>query len=248
MSVGTSEVSDGGVAELTAHYRETSELNQRLWEQRNRTFLLLILTIGIGATILFKLPPPPEGGRPIIFEAVVRLALENQDNTGVVLLFPYPILHAVVLIAVFYQMVVFFHRSATVLRNYSYLARLEKEIRLRLNLPESSVAFTRESTFYWNHRPRMFGLVKYMYVGILGTLLVLFFSYRFFEDVGQWMSSPFHYTEPMLVGIDALVAIPTLVIFGAYVLNTLDLEKRLEPEMQAAAEGALASRPRTMPT
>jgi len=108
--------------ELTAHYRDTSEITQKLWEQRNRTFLYLILAIGVGATMLYKLPPPPEGGRPIIFEAVVRLTALDTEHAGLVAIFPYPVLHAIVLIAVFYLMVVFFHRSATVLRNFSYLS------------------------------------------------------------------------------------------------------------------------------
>lgn len=225
---------DSDVAELTAHYRETSEVNQRLWEQRNRTFLTLILTIGLGATLLYQLPPPPEGGRPIIFEAVVKLTLQDSEQARLATVFPYPILHAVILITVFYMMVVFFHRSATVLRNFSYLALLETEIRQRLNLPADSVAFTRESSFYWTHRPRMFGLVKYMYVAILGALLALFFSYRLVEDIGHLSGGAADYRQALLVGIDIVVAIPTVTIFVAYVLNTLDLEARLATSTQHA--------------
>jgi hypothetical protein len=63
---------------------------------------------------------------------------------------------------VFYLTVNLYHRALYVLRNYRYLGKLEEEIREQLKISAESVAFTRESTFYWGDRGALLGAVKWV--------------------------------------------------------------------------------------
>jgi hypothetical protein len=225
-------MSDQAIQELTGHYRDTFEVTYRLWEQRNRVFLALLAVVGIGSVALYRLPAPPGAASAestsVIVKAAVAIASSASPLPGnaaeLAATIPYPLVHAAILVSVFYMMVNLFHRSATVLRNYGYLKQLEGEIRGRLALGEDSIAFTREGEFYWSNRPAMFGMVKYFYTSILGGLLGLFFYYRLSEDVGLWLKE-MSQGNGFLVAIDLLVFAPTALVFAGYVLNTLGLDR-----------------------
>ena len=119
---------------------------------------------------------------------------------------PFALLQAVFLAVVFYLMVNLFHRALYILRNYRYLGALETEIRTILKLNEADQAFTRESRFYWSDRPWVLGTVKYVYVGFLGGLLLVFSGGHLYTDWDNWL----------LVVVDLALVVPTLGYFLAF--------------------------------
>jgi len=132
--------------------------------------------------------------------------------------FPFAIVQGVLLTVVFYLMVNLFHRALYVLRNYAYLGALEDEIRDSMRLNTTSVAFTRESTFYWHDRPRLLSTVKWFYVLLLGGLLSAFLYGRI---TGDWQSD-----NKALVWVDIAVAIPIAIYFVGYAWYTLLLDSK----------------------
>ena len=130
---------------LVDHYQKTYELTYRLWQGRNKTFLILLGAIGVATFVMF----PALGARSILFLYVRHsLGLTDVELKNVQSGFPFGILQAIFLFVIFYLTVNLYHRSRYVLRNYAYLGLLEKEIRQQLALPDSTllsrarVAFT----------------------------------------------------------------------------------------------------------
>ena len=109
---------------------------------------------------------------------------------------------------IFYLTVVLYHRTATIQRFYKYLAFLEPEIRQKLVLGFNSKSFTRESSFYGEHKPFLGRFVAASYIGSLGLLLAAFLGARIFADFSN---------RNYGVGVaDLLVALPTTMFFYAY--------------------------------
>lgn len=159
-------------AALVGHYEKTFELTYKLWQQRNRLFLLLLAVISTATFLSFRTP----FGDTLLASWIANSAGLTEDTEIVALRksFPYELLQTILLIVIFYLMVNLYHRAVYVLRNYRYLGLLEAEIRSHLNLDANSVSFTRESTFYWDQRSVLSGGVKFVYIGILGALLIAF--------------------------------------------------------------------------
>jgi hypothetical protein len=191
---------------LVEHYQKTYELTYNLWRQRNRTFLILLGVIG-GATLLtFRIPDT----EPFLVDVIAKLigitddARIGQLRAG----FPFGLIQSIILAVVFYLVVNLYHRAGYVLRNYKYLAGLEREIRDRLRLGPNTVGFTRESTFYWSDRSPLGGAVKWTYIGLLGIVLLAFLVGRAVEDFGDG--------NIVLALADVGMAIPTLVFYAEY--------------------------------
>src|SRR4029079_6485371 len=151
---------------LIDHYQKTYELTYSLWQQRNSTFLILIGIVGVATLLTFQGPQ----AEPLLADAGAKLIhITDPERTAELRSgLPFSLIHATILAAVFYLVVNLSHRAAYVLRNYRYLARLEENIRDRLKLPPGSVAFMRESSFYWAERSPLAGAVKWVYIGMLG--------------------------------------------------------------------------------
>ena len=201
---------------LVGHYQQTYELTYEMWKQRNRIFLLLLAVISVATILTFRAPQADS-----LLLDLIRKLLDVSDPARIGELrtsFPFGLLQSVLLVAVFYLMVNLYHRALYVLRNYSYLSRLEVEIRQQLNLPKASVAFTRESTFYWKGRESTrLGFVKWVYIAFLGALLVAFLFGRIVDD--------FRLRNHVLAFIDILIATPTLFFFFAYAKSSAVLDK-----------------------
>jgi hypothetical protein len=200
---------------LVDHYQKTFELTYELWEQRNRTFLILIGVIGAATLLTFR-----------IFEAnsllvdLVAKALNITDPNRVETLrksFPFGILQSVLLFVIFYLMMNLYHRAVSVLRNYRYLGLLETEIRKYLNLLDTEVAFSREGNFYWHNRGWVLGVVKWIYFALLGALLLSFLVGKSINDISTG--------SRILIAVDALMGIPTLFFFGAYVKSSIRFDR-----------------------
>jgi hypothetical protein len=148
---------------------EDSILTLSSWEQRNRTFLLLLAVVGGAALLTYKVPVAAS----LLADLVAKLSgIEDVgQRTELRNSFPYGLIQSILLMVVFYLTVSLYHRTTFILRSYRYLERMEEEIRAALDLPDTSIAFTREGTFYWRYRPVLSSLVGAVYIGMLGLLL-----------------------------------------------------------------------------
>jgi hypothetical protein len=221
---------DDKTGSIIDHYNRTFEVTWKLWEQRNRTFLVLLLTIGIAN--LFTNDDFLLATMKTVFEHL-NMKLGDLGKNG----FPYQTFHSIMLTVVFYLMVNLYHRSASVLRSYTYIGLLEHEIRDGLGLkkpnevellkkegevPKEEVAFTRESSFYWNRRPLFFGVVKYFYILIVGAFLAFYYCVRVAHDRSV--------DDTVMLVIDAAVGVPTAIVFFAYAWEAVGRDRKPKPK------------------
>lgn len=201
---------------LVDHYHKTFELTSRLWEQRNRLFLLLIGVIGLATVLTYS-----ETETNSLFVDLVIKALGIEDSSRIAELkssFPFALLHSILLLVVFYLMFNLYHRAVSVLMQYAYLGALEMEIREALMFNPGTRAFTRESDFYWSQRPKLLGSVKWVYIGLLGLLLGSFLVGRIIDDWRAHMV--------LFVFIDLIVGIPTAIYFWGYAATSIELDSK----------------------
>jgi hypothetical protein len=195
---------------LAEHYQKAHEQTNSFWEKRNRTFLILLGVIGAATLLTYKVPL----AAPLLADLVSKL-LGIEDAAQRAELrnsFPYGLLQSILLI-VFYLTVSLYHHTTSIQRGYLYLEKVEDDIRKSLGLPESSVSFTREGSFYWTYRPRFFSsLLGAIYVGILGLLLLAFLGMRIYDD--------FSSGQTLFGVVDVLIAAPTLLFFCAYAVSS----------------------------
>jgi hypothetical protein len=199
---------------LVDHYQKTYELTFELWKQRNVTFLVLLGVIAVATLLTFG----PAQTNPLLIAWIAKV-LGITEGTRIEQLqksFPFAILQSLLLVVVFYLIVNLYHRALYVLRNYRYLGELEREIRSELNLPPASIAFTRESTFYWGDRAPLLGAVKWVYIIFVGTLLFAFLGGRTLHD--------FRIGNALLGFVDLTISTPTVVFFAAYAYSSVSLD------------------------
>ncbi len=219
---------------LIDHYQKTYELTYALWKGRNKTFLVLLAAVGIAALVTF----PALGSRSVLFLYIGHsLGLEQNDVTVLQNGFPFSLLQAIFLFVIFYLTVNLYHRARYVLRNYAYLSALESEIRQQLALPATTVAFTRESTFYWGNRDFFSGAVKFVYIALLSCLIVSFLVAIVIED---WSNNRW-----LLTAVDVVFAIPILAFLFAYsrASVSMDTKEAITSESEVAAKRASTVRP-----
>jgi hypothetical protein len=205
---------DDKVSVLVEHYQKTYELTFEMWKQRNRIFLILLAVISIATLLTFRVPE----ANSLLVDLIAKL-LGVSDQTrieGLRQSFPFGLLQSVLLTAIFYLMVNLYHRAVYVLRSYSYLSELEREIREHLKLPENSVSFTRESTFYWGKQHSLTNLVKWVYIAFLGLLLGAFLVGRIVDD--------FRSGNLPLAIVDIVIAIPTIIFFFEYARSAVSFD------------------------
>jgi hypothetical protein len=201
---------------LIEHYQKTYEITYSLWQQRNRTFLVLIAVVAFATLLTLR----PGEANPLLLGWFSNFLNINEPD-GIKAFrnsFPFALVHGILLTVVFYLMVNLFHRSLYVLRNYAYLGALEGDIRTELKLPKDSVGFTRESSFYWNKRPMLLGTVKWFYILLLCSLLMAFLGGRIHGD--------FTASNWMLLAVDIGLAVPISVYFVGYAYYSLRLDSR----------------------
>ena len=192
---------------LAEHYQKTYELTLDVWGQRNQTFLILLAVVG-GATLLTFNASETQ---PLLVDIIAKLlSIESPDRQSQLRAsFPYGLIQTILLMVVLYLTLVLYHRTSFIRRSYRYLGELENELRTAMGLPDGSVAFTREGKFYEKHSPVLSRAVGITYVGMLGLLLLAFLGMRIFTD--------FSSGNYVVSAIDFLLAVPTVLFFGAYV-------------------------------
>lgn len=203
---------------LANHYQKTYELTLMMWKQRNRIFLILLGVIGLGTLLTFRSTET----NSIFLDWVSNvLGISNQKERVSELRnsFPFGLLQGIFLMVVFYLMVNLCHRNTYVLKNYSYLSHLEKEIRVHIGLTELDVSFTRESEFYWAKRDYLQAVIKWVYVIFLGLLLLAFLGGRIWEDFT---------TNKILAAVDILISIPILLFYFEYTRSTIKSDSKEE--------------------
>jgi hypothetical protein len=197
---------DDGAELLTEHYQKTFELTLEVWNHRNQTFLILLAVVGAATLLTFN----ASQAQPLLVDVIAKLlsieSAERQQELRTS--FPYGLIQTILLMVVLYLTLVLYHRTAFIQRNYRYLAQLETEIRSAIGLASPSVAFTREGRFYETNSPVLRHAVGLAYIGMLGLLLLAFLGMRIYTDAtgGNWL----------VAVIDSVLALPTLVFFGAY--------------------------------
>lgn len=198
---------------LAEHYQKTFELTFTIWEQRNRTFLLLLSVVGAASLLTFNVSQ----AEPLLVDLIAK-AVGIDDNTRrseLRVSFPYGLIQSILLMVVMYLMLILYHRTTAILRNYSYLAGVEAELRETLELPNSSVSFTRESAFYTTNRPHLSKAISATYIFMLGLLLISFLGARVYADLK---------THQFALGtVDLILALSILVYFRAYALASSSL-------------------------
>ncbi|MEE8586796.1 MAG: hypothetical protein V3T83_18290 [Acidobacteriota bacterium] len=192
---------------LTAeHYQKTYELTLQMWEQRNTTFLLLLAVVGAATVLTFNIPQ----AEPLLVDLIAKVVgiTEAARLKELRLSFPYGVVQSILLMIILYLTVILYHRTAFIRRCYLYLGAIEPEIKSGLGLPTQAVVFTRESTFYQQHKAPFARYVAATYIAMLGSLLVIFLGSRVYAD--------FAAGSLLVAAIDVALAAPTLLFFIGY--------------------------------
>lgn len=188
------------------HYQKTYELTLQVWEQRNRTFPLLLAVIGLAALLTYNVPQ----AQPLLVDIIAKL-VGITDATRFAELrqgFPYGLVQSILLMVILYLMLILYHRTSYIQRCYTYLCALEPEIRSRLGLSDDAVTFTREGTFYHRHKAPFQRFVGVTYVAMLGLLLTAFLGSRIYTDFASGR---------IVIGlVDVALALPTMLFFIGY--------------------------------
>jgi hypothetical protein len=206
-----------GTELLADHYQKTFELTLTVWEQRNRTFLMLLAVVGVATLLTFNV----SATQPLLVDVIASiLSIDDAARRAELRTsFPYGLIQSILLMVVLYLMLILYHRTTAILRNYDYLAAVEQEIRDSLELPASMVSFTREGRFYAKAKVRLAPAIGLAYVLMLFCLLVPFLGMRILTDFtsGQyWFGA-----------IDIALAIPTLMFYAAYAFSSSGFLRRL---------------------
>ncbi len=196
---------------LVEHYQKTYELTQELWRERNNIFLILVAVLA--AASLFLSLGQAQANSLLLVWVGRTLGLSEAQISALQKSANFDLLQLLVLATVFYLMVNLYHRTQSVLRLYQYLGKLEEEIRAQLGLGSDSIAFSRESTFYWAKRPRLMGLVGVVYIIILFVLLGGFLALRLSDDWRTGLS--------LLKVADFVLAIAIALYFVGYTLTSM---------------------------
>ncbi len=187
---------------IVEHYHKTHELAYELRNDRNNIFIILVAFLAT-ATLLFSLGQPQVNSLLVVWIAKTVGVTDQNQIAALQSSANFDLLQVFVLAVVFYLTVNLYHHTQTVLRLYAYLGKMEGEIRERLGLDATTISFTRESSFYWNKRPRLMGLVATVYIIIVFVLLAGFLALRLIDD-WQTEVNLFKVADVILMGAIAI--------------------------------------------
>lgn len=202
---------------IVEHYEKTYKTTLKVWEQRNRTFLILLIVVGVATLITFNVSE----AQPLLADLIAKFFAINEVARIAALRtsLPYGLIQSIFLMVILYLMVIVYHRTIFILRNYMYLEEIEKEIRAGFELSNNSIAFSREGRFYKEHKPYFSKLVGLVYIVMLGVLLTVFSGMRIYADL---TSGNIWFTI-----VDVFLAISAIIFFGAYAHASSSIVKNL---------------------
>jgi hypothetical protein len=210
---------------LADHYQKTFEVTSENLKERNKLFVFLVLTAGIGLMLLLRVPTADA----LIVAAIAKF-LGITDETAKATLqasFPFHILLSGFLVVMFYFMQRLYSTNLSVMRNYQYLGAMEAEIRNHMHLPVNSISFTREGSFYWGKRRMMQKASKWLYIIVLFIVLVPFIAFKIQADL-----NPENLAWPtwIILLVDVIVSLMTILYWLEYSYSSIRLDKEKMPE------------------
>ena len=199
---------------LADHYQKTFEVAYEYWKERNRQFVILVLTAVIGLLMIQRGALVNE----LLVKYIVKyFALTDQTLIGEISrAIPFNLLLSGVLVTMFYFMQRLYSTNLSVMRNYLYLGALEEEIRKHLGLPVGSVSFTREGSFYWGQRAPMQSMSKYYYVIVLFIILIPFIVFKLIAD--------FQSPSVIVIPVDVAVSLMAVLYWWEYARSSFRLD------------------------
>jgi len=210
---------------LAGHYQKTFEVAYDYWKERNKLFVILVLTAGMGLLLLMHVPTADS-----LLVAAIAKFLDITDQavkTDLLEKFPFNILLSGFLVVMFYLMQRLYSTNLSVMRTFLYLGALEKEIQPHLGLPTGSISFTREGSFYWGRRSRIQAMSKYYYVVVLFIILAPFIGFKLIAD----LESP----NLLVIAVDVVVSIMAILYWWAYARSSFRLDvPKIPTEKQKA--------------
>ena len=199
---------------LAGHYQKTFEVAYEYWKERNRQFVILVLTAVIGLLMIQRGALVNE----LLVKYIVKyFALTDQTLIGEISkAIPFNLLLSGVLVTMFYFMQRLYSTNLSVMRNYLYLGALEEEIRKHLGLPVGSVSFTREGSFYWGKRAPMQSMSKYYYVIVLFIILIPFIVFKLIAD--------FQSPSVIVIPVDVALSLMAVLYWWEYARSSFQLD------------------------
>jgi len=210
---------------LANHYQKTFEVAYDYWKERNKLFVILVLTAGMGLLLLLRVPE----ANSLLVDAIAKfLGVTDMERIKQLYAnFPFTVLLSGVLVVMFYLMQRLYSTNLSVMRTFLYLGALEKEIQPHLGLPTGSVAFTREGSFYWGRRSRIQAMSKYYYVVVLFIILAPFIGFKLIAD----LESP----NLLVIAVDVVVSLMAILYWWAYARSSFRLDvPKIPTEKQKA--------------
>jgi len=197
------------------HYQKTFEIAYEYGKERNKLFVSLVLTAGVGLMLLMRVPTADA----LLVAAIIKF-LNITDPILIASLkvsFPFNILLSGILVGMFYLMQRLHTANLSVMRTYMYIGGLEAELRGRLGLKEEAVSFTREGGFYWGKRTLMQAMSKYYYSVVLFIILVPFIVFKLTAD----FASPNY----IIIAVDFIVSAMSMLYWREYANSSFLLDK-----------------------
>lgn len=199
---------------LATHYQKTFEVAYDYWKERNKLFVILALTAGIGLLLLLHVPTADS-----LLVAAIAKFLDITDQAvkdDLLQKFPFNILLSGFLVVMFYLMQRLYSTNLSVMRTFMYLGALETEVRKHLGLPAGSISFTREGSFYWGRRSRIQAMSKYYYVVVLFIILFPFIGFKLIAD----LESP----NLLVIAVDVVISLMAILYWWAYARSSSQLD------------------------
>lgn len=199
---------------LAEHYQKTFEVAYDYWKERNKLFVILVLTAGFGLMLLLHIPTTDS----LLVAAIAKfLNITDQiTRTDLQAKFPFDILLSGVLVVMFYLMQRLYSTNLSVMRMYLYLGALEKEVQPHLGLSKGSISFTREGGFYWEKRTAMQAMSKYYYVVVLFIILIPFMIFKLIAD--------FQSPNLIIIAVDIIVSLMIALYWREYARSSFQLD------------------------
>lgn len=213
-TISATEAQPVNVDVLAGHYQKTFEVTNENLKERNKIFVLLVLTAGIGLMLLLRVPTADK----LLVDAIAKF-LDITDEARKAELyssFPFNVLLSGFLVVLFYLMQRLYSTNLSVMRNFIYIGALEKDIQPHLGLPVGSTSFTREGSFYWGKRRPMQAMSKYYYVVVLFIILIPFIVFKLIAD--------FESPNLIVIFVDVAVSLMTILYWWEYARSSFRLD------------------------
>ncbi|GAA1653958.1 hypothetical protein GCM10009733_059140 [Nonomuraea maheshkhaliensis] len=175
---------------IAEHYQHSFELAYKYWRERNRLFVAMLGMLGFMAVISTR----SQAGSLLVIGIANALGVQGEGGQTAAIQdsLPIALVNGVLLGVIAMLVFLVYQRTRYLKALYAYLGELESELRNLLELPETSIAFTRESDFYRKHSgvfaAHVLGAAYLAFGGVALAAVVLL---RLYQDVQLSSSASF---------------------------------------------------------